>query len=166
MRWRSCWRSHGTRSSPSATAPLSLPRREPGALWVVSCREDVRWPCGARVVRPRRPPRGRLPVPHDDNMTECFAPHAPLRSRCHEVGNVGVEHASPEALRLALAAARPSSPERTAFTRERLEALGLVASGIGPAAGARAEVGRWINSNRNPPTAGLWSAGTLPFRPL
>ncbi|KAL6776176.1 hypothetical protein ACKKBG_A20145 [Auxenochlorella protothecoides x Auxenochlorella symbiontica] len=58
---------------------------------------------------------------------------------CHEVGNVGVEHASPEALRLALAAARPSSPERTAFTRERLEALGLVASGIGPAAGARAE---------------------------
>lgn len=99
-------------------------------------------------------------------MTECFAPHAPLRSRCHEVGNVGVEHASPEALRLALAAARPSSPERTAFTRERLEALGLVASGIGPAAGARAEVGRWINSNRNPPTAGLWSAGTLPFRPL
>jgi hypothetical protein len=52
-----------------------------------------------------------------------------LRHDCryHDIGNVGVEHASPAAIRAALAAPRASNPQRQEFTRDHLLRCGLVA---------------------------------------
>ncbi|PSC69712.1 ribonuclease M5 [Micractinium conductrix] len=48
-------------------------------------------------------------------------------TRHHEEGNVGVEHAAPDAIRTALAAPRGSDLARQAFTRQQLLDWGLVA---------------------------------------
>ena len=48
-----------------------------------------------------------------------------LPRRRHQAGNLGVEHAAPDAVQRALATARLSQPERQEFDREDLVALGL-----------------------------------------
>lgn len=66
-------------------------------------------------------------------LSACFAALKPLASdlrhdcRYHDIGNVGVEHASPAAIRAALAAPRASNPQRQEFTRDHLLRCGLVA---------------------------------------
>jgi Domain of unknown function (DUF4093) len=50
---------------------------------------------------------------------------SPPPRRRHQAGNLGVEHAAPDAVQRALAAARLSQPERKEFDREDLVALGL-----------------------------------------
>jgi hypothetical protein len=47
--------------------------------------------------------------------------------RWHAAGNVGVEHAPPEAILEALQRMRPGNAQRAEFTRDDLIQLGLVA---------------------------------------
>lgn len=47
--------------------------------------------------------------------------------RTKAAGDIGVEHASPGAIRAALHARRKSTPGRTVFTRDALEKSGLIA---------------------------------------
>ncbi|KAL4427952.1 hypothetical protein ABPG75_002041 [Micractinium tetrahymenae] len=70
----------------------------------------------------------------DEALPGCLHAFLPLplatagaATKHHEEGNVGVEHAAPEAIRAALAAPRHSDPQRQAFSREQLLAWGLVA---------------------------------------
>ena len=67
----------------------------------------------------------------------------PLPRRRHQAGNLGVEHAAPDAVQRALATSRPSQPERKDFDREDLVALGLFTP-MG-AAQAEAQVTRRIS---------------------
>lgn len=52
---------------------------------------------------------------------------APLHCRWHAAGNVGVEHAAPQAIRQALQRSRRGDAQRSQFSREALVHMGLVA---------------------------------------
>jgi len=49
-----------------------------------------------------------------------------VHDRHHEVGNLGVEHCSSDAIRAALQSARPSQPNRKEFSRDDLVPWGLL----------------------------------------
>lgn len=75
----------------------------------------------------------------DTTLRACLLPPC----RRHQAGNLGVEHAAPDAVQRALATARLSQPERKEFDREDLVALGLFTP-MG-AAQAEAQVTRRIS---------------------
>ena len=62
---------------------------------------------------------------HECQQRQAIRCVLPLPRRRHQAGNLGVEHARPDAVQRALATARLSQPERKEFDREDLVALGL-----------------------------------------
>jgi ribonuclease M5 len=64
-----------------------------------------------------------------------LAASASTAVRMKKAGDIGVEHADAAAIRKALSNRRKSTPERTTFHREALQAAGLIAQGMGQRGG-------------------------------
>ncbi|KAK9825244.1 hypothetical protein WJX74_002936 [Apatococcus lobatus] len=71
---------------------------------------------------------------------------SPIPSRWHEAGNIGVEHAPPQAIRLALQAPRQLQPLRKDITRELLESLQLAGTFSDSHGGSQAERRRRVTA--------------------
>ncbi len=138
--WTSCVRSRGGTAASSLCWTLTPPVARAEPLWRQHSGQRACMRSSPATWHMPQPPRGeRLSRGHGLSLApKSVCTQLPSRCRCrvaqivavhdrhHEVGNLGVEHCSIDAIQAALQSARPSQPNRTEFSRDDLVQWGLL----------------------------------------